>query len=250
VSAPRRRGGPAQWSNQLRLTARLYEPLWRRRSIAILTRGSFTTERELALMQRRLALTPGAHVIDLGCSAGLYARTLARAGAQVTALDVSAAFLREGERLAAIEGVAVRFVRHDVHALPFADSSVDAAVSGGSLNEFLDPRAVLRETARVLREGAPLWLMYVAAAERWPGRVLQALLRLSGLGFPTSAEVDAWAIEAGLQPERSERRGPLVFASYRRGSGIAPVAATSPSPGWDRPAIRRRRFNWERRHSS
>lgn len=209
--------GLAQWSNHLRVTARLYEPLWRHRSVGLMTAGAYSTERELQSMSARLALAPGAAVVDLGCSAGLYARHLAREGANATAVDVSSAFLAEGARRAEREGVAVRFVRADVEDLPFDAASFDAAVSGGSLNEFRDPARALREAARVLRSGAPLWLMYAARAEGVAGRILQGPLRLSGLRFPAPAEVDGWAAAAGFRHERSERRGPLVFANYRRG---------------------------------
>lgn len=208
--------GLAQWSNHLRLTARLYEPLWRHRSVTLMTGGAYSTQRELRCMTSRLALAPGAAVVDLGCSAGLYARHLAREGAVATAIDVSAAFLAEGARRAERDGVRVRFVRADVEDLPFPAASFDAAVSGGSLNEFGDPARALREAARVLREDAPLWLMYAARAESVAGRFVQGALRLSGLRFPTPLEVDAWAASAGLRHERSERRGPLVLASYRR----------------------------------
>lgn len=242
-----RSGGPAQWSNHLWLTARLYEPLWRRRSVRILSGGTYSTERELDAMQTRVALAPGASVIDLGCSAGLYARRLAAAGQSLVAVDVSRAFLREGERLAERDGVEVRFVNADVHRLPFPDASFDGAVSGGSLNEFVDPAQALVEAARVLRAGAPLWLMYAARAETVLGRAVQAFLALSGLRFPTSAQVGTWAAEAGLVEERSERRGALVFAVYRRGTGLPPVALSSAIPDWDRPRVRRpKRFNWER----
>ena len=242
--------GPAQWSNHLWLTARLYEPLWRRRSVALLSGGTYSTERELRAMRERLALGVGASVVDLGCSAGLYARTLARAGIDVTAVDVSLAFLREGARLATRDDVDVRFVRADVHALPFEDECFDGAVSGGSLNEFHDPRRALAEAARVLRVGAPLWLMYAARAESIGGRVLQVVLAASGLRFPAPTDVAAWAAAVGRGEERAERRGPGVFATYRRGAGLPPVELSSPSPGWDRPRLRpRRRFNRERDES-
>jgi SAM-dependent methyltransferase len=239
--------GPAQWSNHLWLTARLYEPLWRRHSVALMTGRAFDTRRELASMRKHLDLAEGSAVVDLGCSAGLYARTLAAAGMIVSAVDVSRAFLAEGERLARREGRQVRFVHADVLALPFDDAAFDGAVSGGSLNEFVDAARALSEAARVLRDGAPVWLMYAARSETIVGRALQGALRASGLRFPAPAQVDAWALAAGLTPERSERRGPLVFALYRRGGGLPPLATTSPSPGWDRPTPRRnRRFNWER----
>ena len=239
--------GPAQWSNHLWPTARLYEPLWRRHSVSLMTGGAFDTDRELASMRRHLGLAAGSAVVDLGCSAGLYARTLAATGMVVSAVDVSRAFLAEGTRLARRDGLDVRFVQADVLALPFDDATFDGAVSGGSLNEFVDAPRALREAARVLRDGAPLWLMYAARAEGVVGRALQGLLRASGLRFPAPTQVDAWALATGLTPERSERRGPLVFALYRRGGGLPPLATTSPSPGWDRPTPRRnRRFNWER----
>jgi len=239
--------GPAQWSNHLWLTARLYEPLWRRYSVGLMTGGAFDTARELASLRKHLGLAAGSAVVDLGCSAGLYARSLAAAGMTVSAVDVSRAFLAEGARLARREGLDVRFVQADVLALPFDDAVFDGAVSGGSLNEFVDAARALSEAARVLRDGAPLWLMYAARSETVVGRTLQGALRVSGLRFPAPAQVDAWALAAGLTPERSERRGPLVFALYRRGRGLPPLATTSPSPGWDRPTPRRnRRFNWER----
>jgi len=242
--------GLAQWSNHLRLTARLYEPLWRHRSVALMTRGAFSTERELAAMVERLALPARSEVLDLGCSAGLYARRLTHAGMRVTAIDVSRAFLAEGERAARHEGLSVRFLNADVHDLPFADASFDAAVSGGSLNEFTDVPRALQEAARVLRANAPVWLMYAARAETALGRLLQGVLGSGGLRFPEPAQVDGWARAAGLVPERSERRGPLVFASYRRDQGLPPLAASSPSPGWDRPTPpRNRRYNWERHGS-
>ena len=54
--------GLAQWSNQLRLTARFYEPLWRQRSVALMTRGAYSTERELAAMIERAARREGLSV--------------------------------------------------------------------------------------------------------------------------------------------------------------------------------------------
>jgi SAM-dependent methyltransferase len=41
----------------------------------------------------------------------------------------------------------------DVHALPFADESVDAVICTGTLEHVADPAQVLRETHRVLKTG-------------------------------------------------------------------------------------------------
>jgi ubiquinone/menaquinone biosynthesis C-methylase UbiE len=201
--------------NDLRLTARLYEPLWRMRSLALLTRGAFDTRRELAKLLAWLAPLPGALVLDVGCSAGLYARTLARAGARVHALDRSVAFLRETARLAAREGVDLTLVRADAHALPYPDATFDAVALGATANEFADPERAWREVGRVLRPGGRAFCM-VAQRGRGPGRWLQAALRAATLRFPTPEALDALAAHGGLTLVRREERGGIVLALYRR----------------------------------
>lgn len=240
-------GGAAAWVNGWRLTARAYEPLWRRRSVGLLTLGAFTTARELKTLLAWTAPAAGAEALDLGCSAGLYARTLAAAGARVHALDASRPFLEEAARLAAREGVRLTLVEGDAHALPFPDRRFDVVAVGATLNELADPPRALAEIARVLRPGGRAWFMYARRAGPL-GRPLQALMGWGGLRFPEPADLDAWALGAGLVPVRSEQRGAVALALYASGGGTPPVAATSPSPGWEGPTPRRnRRFNWERR---
>jgi len=240
------RGGAAARVNGWRLTATAYEPLWRHRSLGLMTRGAFTTARELAQLRSWTAPVTGLDVLDVGCSAGLYARTLAADGARVHALDASRAFLVEAGRLAAGEGVALTLAWGDAHALPYRDGAFDRVVVGATLNELAEPARAVAEVARVLREGGRAWFMYATRAGPL-GRPLQALLGLGGLRFPDPAELDAWAAAAGLVPIRSDRRGPVQMTLYGRGAGAPPVAASSPSPGWEGPPPRRRaRYNWER----
>jgi SAM-dependent methyltransferase len=240
-------GGAAAWVNGWRLTARAYEPLWRHRSVGLLTRGAFSTARELETLLAWTAPVAGAEVLDVGCSAGLYARTLAAAGANVHALDASRPFLEEAARLAARDGVRLTLVQGDAHALPFPDDRFDLVVVGATLNEVADPARALGEIARVLRPGGRAWFMFARRAGPL-GRPLQALMGWGGLRFPEAADLDAWARDAGLVPIRSEERGAVVLALYGGGRGAPAVAVTSPSPGWEGPTPRRnRRFNWERR---
>jgi SAM-dependent methyltransferase len=231
--------GAAARVNAWRLTARVYEPLWRRRSLGLLTWGAFGTERELAALGNWLAPLAGAAALDVGCSAGLYARTLAAAGAHVHALDASAAFLAEARRRANADGVELTLVRADAHALPYGDGGFDRVAVGATLNELADPARAVAEIARVLRPGGRAWFMYVRRAAPL-GRPLQALLGLGGLRFPAPEDVDAWAAAADLHAIRNERRGPVVLALYGRGRGAPPVAASSPSPGWTALPSRRR----------
>ena len=208
--------GIAGWINRWPLTARLYEPLWRHRSLSILTAGGFSTARELATMLQWTKPLTGVRVLDVGCSAGLYARTLATHGAQVSALDQSLPFLREAGQLARASGVEIELVQGDAHALPFADRTFGVVVVGASLNEFADPVRAFTEMARVLEPGGRLWLMYARRA-RGLGRALQSLLALGTLRFPDPSEVDAWAAAAGFARVRSEERGPVALALYALG---------------------------------
>ncbi len=236
--------GAAGWVNDLTPTAWAYEPLWRHRSLAILTMGATTTAHELRTLQSWLAATlaPGApdapaplagrRVLDVGCSAGLYARTLVAAGADAFALDASAAFLRAGHRNATRDGLALTWVRGDAHALPFGANGFDAAVMGATLNELGDPARAFCELGRVVRADGLVWTMYVRRAAGL-GRGLQWLLERGGLRFPSPETVDAWAAAAGLAPLRRAEHGPVAFALYRKGAGAPPLALSSPSPGWE-----------------
>lgn len=210
----------AQTSNFWPLTAAVYEPLWRQRSLSLLTGGSFSTARELELMLAWLKPRPGERVLDAAASAGLYARTLLQHTPEldVHVLDFSLAFLKKTQTYAARDGVQPTFVHADVRALPYRDGTFDAVVCGGSLNEFTDLPRTLQEFARVLKPGGRMWQMYLARAEGWPGRVGQGLARLSGLRFPAPEGLEAAASGAGFNLLRAQYRGPVALALFERRS--------------------------------
>lgn len=211
----------AQSSNFWPLVARLYEPLWRRRSLELLTLGGYRTARELELLLLWLEPKPGEAVLDAACSAGLYARTLLRAEPQlrVHALDLSLPFLRQAQRYAASEGLEPVLVQADVRALPYPDATFDTVVCGGSLNEFTEPARALAEFGRVLRPGGRLWLMYLARASGPLGTFAQGLARAAGVRFPTPEAVRQLASAAGLELLRAQRRGVVVMALFRKAAG-------------------------------
>lgn len=98
----------------------------------------------------RLLGKPSGSLLDVGCGTGAYAVGLMEQGWDVTGVDVSEDMLRRaGER-------GVRTVHADVSALPFGDGSFAAAISVFTNTDLDDLAAVVRETTRVLRPGAPL----------------------------------------------------------------------------------------------
>ena len=106
----------------------------------------------------RMGLSPSAEILDLGSGTGVVARALAGAPGftgRVTGVEQSPAFVEIARRLADEAGVGdrVEFRVGDVHALDLADASFDAVVAHTTFSHVTDPRAVLAESARVLRPG-------------------------------------------------------------------------------------------------
>ena len=153
---------------------------------------------------------PGSLIVDVGCSQGLYARELAQAGAEVIAVDYSQAFLRSAVRRAASANVSIAPTRSLAQHLPLADASVDAAVSGGTLNDCGDPPAVVDELARVVRPGGCLFSMSLIGSHKRFGRTVMAVLGRSGIWFPDAVTTRA-LFESSGWIVRSERLDGLVL---------------------------------------
>ncbi len=198
---------------------RLYEPLWRGGSLTRLTGERFPNQRELKVMSELVHLDRGGTYLDLGCSAGLYTRNMARSlgkRGDVVGVDIAPSMLREAIRLAHANKATPSFVRADVQHLPFTDSAFSGAVCGGTLNELGDPTAALTEVRRVLVPGARIAVMGIMRARGWLGTTLQSVLRMSGLRYFKATEVESLLNETGFDPEPLRTHGPIFFAGATR----------------------------------
>jgi SAM-dependent methyltransferase len=238
---------PAQASNFLPLTAALYELLWRKRSLSIITFGAFTVERELELMLEWLQVQPNQTILDAACSAGLYARTILKqntftsndtVGAHgraplrepttndvqdnaknpltVHAIDYSLPFLKKAKQYAERDNVSPILIQADVSNLPYENEVFDAVVCGGSLNEFLDVPKVIREFSRTLKPNGKMWQMYISRAEEPLSRTVQGLLRLSGIRFIDPKTFERQCNEVGLTLIKAQHRGRVVMALFKK----------------------------------
>ncbi|MFM8237204.1 MAG: class I SAM-dependent methyltransferase [Actinomycetota bacterium] len=128
----------------------------------------------------RLGLAPGERLLDLGAGGGRHAFEAMRRGARVTALDYSAADLKD---VAAVAGgmIAAGEISTDQWAgvangdaldLPFPDGAFDRVIISEVLEHIWDDERVLAEVARVLRPGGRL---AATVPTRWPERVSWAL---------------------------------------------------------------------------
>lgn len=87
----------------------------------------------------RMALPPGATVLDVACGAGATLRILGRRGHLAIGVDV--------------QPDTPEAITADAHALPFASSSYDAVICECSVSTFDRPAQALAEMHRVLRPG-------------------------------------------------------------------------------------------------
>ncbi len=208
----------ANLTNFLPGAGRGYEPLWRIHSLSLLTGEPFPNERELEIIKRLVRPVRSGRYLDLGCSAGLYTRSLGANLDTAVGIDISPTMLREAARRARATEAKPSFIRASAKSLPFTGASFAGAVCGGTLNEFGDPARVLRETSRVLEPGGRLAIMGILRAATPRGRRLQRFLSTGGIRFFDPDELHSLLDHAGFEPDPLQTYGPVFFSgSTRRG---------------------------------
>nr|WP_225792871.1 class I SAM-dependent methyltransferase [Agrococcus sediminis] len=100
-------------------------------------------------MQRAVAPKPGERILDVAAGTGASSAPTAKAGALVTALDISHGMLEEGRR----RHPDIEFVHGSAEELPFDDDTFDAVTISFGLRNVQQPRAALSEFHRVLKPG-------------------------------------------------------------------------------------------------
>ena len=122
---------------------------------------------------------PGMTVLDVAAGTGNASLPAARAGARVTASDLTPELLEAGRRRAAEEGLELEWVQADAEHLPFPDAGFDVVMS--CIGAMFAPRhrAVADELVRVCRPGGTIGLL------SWtPEGMLGALFRTMGPFLP------------------------------------------------------------------
>jgi ubiquinone/menaquinone biosynthesis C-methylase UbiE len=120
-------------------------------------------ERDAEAFYRRLAIEPGARLLDVACGAGQLSLIAARAGARVTGCDIASNWLAQARRSAAAEGLTIVFEEGDAEALPYGDATFDAVVSLIGAMFAPHPELVVTEFTRVCRPGG------LIAMANWTG---------------------------------------------------------------------------------
>jgi 2-polyprenyl-3-methyl-5-hydroxy-6-metoxy-1,4-benzoquinol methylase len=94
----------------------------------------------------------GTRVLEIGCGMGLHTQTMAAAGADVTAIDLTSTAIDATTRRLSMKGLQARVLQCDAEELPFEDGSFDFVWSWGVIHHSSRTARIVREIARVLTE--------------------------------------------------------------------------------------------------
>ena len=116
---------------------------------------AFTTA-PAAQLVKFAGICAGQRVLDVACGTGVVAVTAARAGANVTGLDLTPELLAVARENAQVAGVDITWHEGDVEKLPFDPAAFDVVVSQFGHMFAPRPEVAVGEMLRVLKSGGTL----------------------------------------------------------------------------------------------
>lgn len=125
------------------------------------------TKADAEFFARRLALSPGARVLDAPCGHGRFALDLARRGCNVTGVDISQDALAVARASAAAEGLSINWRQSDMRDLPWPGAFDAVLCAGNSFGYFDDAgnAAYLSAAVAALKPGGRFLLDWGWVAE-------------------------------------------------------------------------------------
>ena len=160
----------------------------------------YTDEAEAFI--NRLNLRPGMKVLDVACGTGNLALPAARAGADVTGVDIAPNLVEQSRENAKREGLNAQFDEGDVEAMPYADASFDAVMTMFGAMFAPRPELVASELKRVCRPGG-----FIAMANWTPGGFIGQMFKTMSSHVPPPPNMPSppmWGVEENVRQRFGE----------------------------------------------
>ncbi len=157
---------------------------------------------EAADFVNRFGLQPGMKVLDVACGTGNLALPAARAGADVTGVDIAPNLVEQARENAEREGLKAKFDEGDAEALPYEDASFDAVVTMFGAMFAPRPELVAAELKRVCRPGG-----LIAMANWTPAGFIGQMFKTMGAhGTPPAGMPSPllWGVEQNVRERLGE----------------------------------------------
>lgn len=171
----------------------------------------------------RLNLKPGMKVLDVACGSGNLALPAARAGADVTGVDIAPNLVEQARENAKHEGLNVQFDEGDAEALPYGDASFDAVLTMFGAMFAPRPELVAAELKRVCRPGG-----VIAMANWTPAGFIGQMFKTMAAHVTPPAGMPSplmWGVEENVR----ERLGEGISSLETRLQNVYWVFRVSPA---------------------
>jgi ubiquinone/menaquinone biosynthesis C-methylase UbiE len=192
-----------------------------------------------AVLKELLPQPAGKRALDVGTGMGQFAFYLARAGFEVTGIDLSGEMIARAKRHATELHLPVDFVTGDAEALKFEDNTFDVLVSRNLLWTLPHPERALKQWRRVVKPGGRLvisdgfwmntswkrvhWLVYKTIKGMFQKTAMRSMRF-----FCSYARVQKWLpFYEGLRPEDA---GALMQSACFRDIGYYDTACFGVHP--------------------
>lgn len=150
----------------------------------------------------RLNVTPGMKVLDVACGTGNLALPAARAGADVTGVDIAPNLIEQARTNAEAEGLNAKFDVGDAEALPYADGEFDVVMTMFGAMFAPRPDVTASELIRVCKPGGR-----IAMANWTPAAFTGQMFKTQSQHVPPPAGMPSplqWADEAAVRERFAE----------------------------------------------
>lgn len=104
----------------------------------------------------------GKRVLEIGCGMGMHSEMLVKAGAELTAIDISPTSIESSKRRFANKGLTADFRQMDAEHLDFVADSFDMVWSWGVIHHSAHTGRIVREIHRVVKPGGRAGIMVYA----------------------------------------------------------------------------------------